>query len=317
MAQDVVVNGTTYPAVEAVSMNNANGNTTMYYPDAVRYVEQTLTDAQKEKARDNIGAVATSDVNTVVNAALTEAKASGEFDGKDGKTPEKGVDYFTEADKAAMVQAVLDALGGTPVFGTVDALNNIVLTGKLEAGVYTLKYEDADGNVTEIGTLNHNGKDEPVYVNALSLAVDSDGTPYNGGKGYKTGYRLNSSSVEAAKEGMEVTGFIPVKAGDVLYLYNIGMKTDSENKGNMYIYCYNSNFGNVAECYFRMDSSSAAIANGSIVLDASNNVAQIHINKNLYPNLNDSAAANIAYLRFSADEITDTSVITINQEFSQ
>ena len=30
--------------------------------------------------------------------------------GKDGRTPEKGVDYYTEADKAEMVQAVLEAL---------------------------------------------------------------------------------------------------------------------------------------------------------------------------------------------------------------
>ena len=31
-------------------------------------------------------------------------------DGKDGKTPVKGVDYFTEADKQEMVNAVLAAL---------------------------------------------------------------------------------------------------------------------------------------------------------------------------------------------------------------
>ena len=95
------------------------------------------------------------------------------------------------------------------------------------------------------------------------------------------------------------------------------MKTDSENKGNMYIFCYNSGFGQVGECYFRADSSANAIANGGIVVDASNNVVQIHINENTYPQLTDSVAANIAYLRFSADEITDASVITINQEFSQ
>lgn len=55
MAQDVVINGTTYPAVESVALADANGNATMYYPDAVRYVEQTLTEAQKEQARGNIG----------------------------------------------------------------------------------------------------------------------------------------------------------------------------------------------------------------------------------------------------------------------
>lgn len=47
-----------------------------------------------------VGAVAKSELTAVVNTALAQAKASGEFDGKDGKpgedgyTPIKGVDYF-------------------------------------------------------------------------------------------------------------------------------------------------------------------------------------------------------------------------------
>ncbi len=45
-----------------------------------------------------------------INTALAQAKASGEFDGKDGETPEKGVDYYTEADKIEMVNAVIAAL---------------------------------------------------------------------------------------------------------------------------------------------------------------------------------------------------------------
>lgn len=56
MAQDAVINGTTYPAVEAVALTDGNGNVTQYYPDAVRYVGQALTEAQKAQARENIGA---------------------------------------------------------------------------------------------------------------------------------------------------------------------------------------------------------------------------------------------------------------------
>lgn len=69
-----------------------------------------------------------------------------------GYTPIKGVDYWTEADQEAIVQQVITALG-TPVFGRVDADNNIILTGELAEGSYTLKYEDADGEVVEIGTI--------------------------------------------------------------------------------------------------------------------------------------------------------------------
>lgn len=46
-------------------------------------------------------------LNTAVNDALTNAKESGEFD---GKTPVKGVDYFTNEDKNELVNQVLSAL---------------------------------------------------------------------------------------------------------------------------------------------------------------------------------------------------------------
>lgn len=62
MAQDVVINGTTYPAVESVALTDTNGNTKQYYPDAVRYVAQNLTEAQKAQVRANIGASAGEDV---------------------------------------------------------------------------------------------------------------------------------------------------------------------------------------------------------------------------------------------------------------
>lgn len=45
-----------------------------------------------------------------INTALDQAKASGEFNGKDGKTPIKGIDYWTSDDINEIVQSVLAAL---------------------------------------------------------------------------------------------------------------------------------------------------------------------------------------------------------------
>lgn len=59
MPNDVVINGTTYPAVEAIAARDASGNVTMFYPDAVRYTEQELTEDQQAQARENIGIVGT------------------------------------------------------------------------------------------------------------------------------------------------------------------------------------------------------------------------------------------------------------------
>lgn len=74
--------------------------------------------------------------------------------GEDGYTPQRGTDYWTEADQEAIVQQVIAALG-TPVFGTVDENCNINLTGTLANGkTYTFTYEDENGNIATIGTLD-------------------------------------------------------------------------------------------------------------------------------------------------------------------
>lgn len=90
---------------------------------------------------------------TVKNGSKGSSGTNG-TNGKDGKTPVKGTDYWTPADQEAIVQQVITALG-TPVFGRVDADNNIILTGELAEGIYTLKYENADGNVVEVGTISN------------------------------------------------------------------------------------------------------------------------------------------------------------------
>lgn len=69
---------------------------------------------------------------------------------------------ISEDEKAAIIREVVNALA-TPVYGRVDENNNIILSGTLADGTYTIKYEDAEGNVTEIGTLT--SATGPVYTN--------------------------------------------------------------------------------------------------------------------------------------------------------
>lgn len=55
----------------------------------------------------------TTELESAIRTALSEAKSSGEFDGTNGEsghTPEIGVDYFTEADKAQIVADVIEEL---------------------------------------------------------------------------------------------------------------------------------------------------------------------------------------------------------------
>lgn len=59
MSENVVINDTTYNGVDALALVRADGTVATFYPDAVRYNEQTLTDEQKAQARANIGITGT------------------------------------------------------------------------------------------------------------------------------------------------------------------------------------------------------------------------------------------------------------------
>ena len=284
-------------------------------------------------------------ITEAVNAALAQAKESGEFDGKDaispeilvhptdggytititdergteeftllhgkdgskgdkgdtgatgpaGKTPVKGVDYFTAADQEAIVQQVITALG-TPVFGRVDAEKNIVLSGSLAEGNYTVKYEDATGNQTVIGSIAVGD----ALINMIPISTGADGTIYNE-VGYKTNMRLsNSTGNEATHDGgFELTGFIPMTVNDVAY-GNAGMFLGTKNS-YLEICAY--------------DSSKALLGHSVIY----NNPVTYSVNDNgtwVYTPANDSAYANIAYIRVCADVIDENSIITINQPLS-
>lgn len=56
MAENIVVNGVNYNGVDSVEFETPEGKSAAFYPDAVRYSPQELTDEQKAVARKNIGA---------------------------------------------------------------------------------------------------------------------------------------------------------------------------------------------------------------------------------------------------------------------
>ena len=139
--------------------------------------------------------------------------------GKDGDSPVRGTDYWTKEDQAAILEQVFATLA-TPVFGTVDEENNIILSGTLVSGTYTLKYEDAEGNLEVIGTLTTEGA--ITYTNVLPTSIGDDGSIFNGvGYGYMDGYRLSGTygtagitCYTAEAPGYFVTGFFPYTFAD-------------------------------------------------------------------------------------------------------
>ncbi|MBO5837263.1 MAG: hypothetical protein J6Q92_05150 [Oscillospiraceae bacterium] len=158
--------------------------------------------------------------------------------GKDGYTPARGTDYWTPADK----QAILAELGsqlslgiasdgliylfvnGSPVgtgipqstgvegdvFGYVDENNTIVLNGDLADGTYTLKYEMENGTVVNIGDMV---LDSNVYYSVIkeltNCTISNNITKVVHGGSYSTTITANSgykiSSAYATMGGQVVT----------------------------------------------------------------------------------------------------------------
>lgn len=163
--------------------------------------------------------------------------------GVDGYTPVRGTDYWTDGDKAEMVEEVAavcvtknqgsanagkilvvgadgnltlaDMPEGGDVIGTLDESNNILLTGALADGTYTLKYENEDGTYTEIGTLKVGAAEaEPVNL----FVVGGDGFILNG--------RCSSTGADRTDtNGCIVSNYIEVANGDTVYIKNATVVT--------------------------------------------------------------------------------------------
>lgn len=136
---------------------------------------------------------------------------------------------------------------------------------------------------------------EPSYTNLLPLSTDASGNPYNGGQGWKTGYRLNSSGAEAALAGIEVTGFMPLKYEDTVYIKNI---TDD---GTHVIALYDSTYAKLATMQF---STVFGAPSGELASKKINGYVSTQV---------EQAGENIAYMRISANEITANSIVTVNE----
>lgn len=145
------------------------------------------------------------------------------------------IETAVENEKGNIVQLIIDELQGLPVFGVVDNNNNITVTSQLSSGTYTLKYENEDGTLMDVGTITIDGG-AIVIVNLLESAVGAQGTVLND-VGYADGYYLSgnanvsgNNSYLSSDASHFATGFIPytkaqAQAGVPIYVKNITLDT--------------------------------------------------------------------------------------------
>ena len=195
------------------------------------------------------------------------------------KTVVEGGSYSATitANSGYELKSVVATMGGSPVSVSGGKINIASVTGDI---VITAVAEEATVEI----------------VNKIPLSTDASGNPYNNGQGWKTGYRLSGSSGnESAQTGTEVTGFIPVKYGDTVYLKGI---TDD---GTRVIGFYKSDYSMLATSTHKT-AFGGAIGGETVSFVVNGNIATALV-----------STADIAFMRVSATEITADSIITVNE----
>lgn len=209
MAENLVANGVTYNGVEAVEFENTEGKQVPYYPDAVRYNPQALTEAQKTQARDNIGAVSEAQLSEAIADKVSKTGITLGLH-SDGK-------YYIFVDGAPVGTGFELSGNSGDVFGYVDENNNIVLNGNLADGSYSIKYEMEDdaGNIKtiDIGDLVLDSNVYYTVTNNLTNCTNSNSaTQAVGGQAYTatitadSGYELSSVTVTMGGNPVTVSG---------------------------------------------------------------------------------------------------------------
>lgn len=194
---------------------------------------------------------------------------------------------------------VIQSTQSGDVIGYVDSENNIVLSGKLADGAYTLKYEMKDGSKIDVGRIDLSNK--PAYTNQIPLSINSDGTPFNGGQGWKTGYRISKSSGgEAAATNYECTGFIPVTKESTIRIKGIDITNTDEYA---VVSGYDKNFT-------KLDTGNG-VTIGAMIESTDDNGVSTFKGFGAFTHF---SSTELAYIRFSSSHIDENSIITVDEE---
>lgn len=142
-------------------------------------------------------------------------------------------------------------------------------------------------------------------TNRLPLSTEADGTPFNGGAGWKTGYKLHGGTGgEDARANYEVSGFIPVTYEDTFRAKSFRVE---EANGYNNICFYDANHGFLVA--FTMNSKYNPLAQflledgtleGSLSTAATTTMTQDQLRQT-------------AYMRLSMLLIDNATVVTVNE----
>ncbi len=150
------------------------------------------------------------------------------------------------------------------------------------------------------------------YKNWARYSTEDDGvTIYNGGKGYKDGYRVRSGGADAQNDTTSITGYMPFVKGDKMYIYPPFVGLNVNNTVNFYDNTY-ACLGQITDAgtYYGFCTTDfkTKVLNGVSVLD----ISQVTV----------SGIDSVAYVRVGnyiggAIRSGSEMIITINEEIPE
>lgn len=147
-----------------------------------------------------------------------------------------------------------------------------------------------------------------TYTNVLPLAIAADGSIYNG-IGYKPNTRFTGNGGEKTDAGYFLTGYIPIRIGDIIRFKNLKWleipKVNTYGRIMIQMFGESFEFINSSAGYYVDSPPSAA---WSPVFAENGDVIQL--------TLPTAYSASIRYIRICFDELTPESIITINEEIT-
>ena len=182
---------------------------------------------------------------------------------------------------------------------------NIILKEDLADGTYVLKYENADGTQTEIGTVKVGTTSYKNWIEEV---------------GYQAGYRLTSQGAEDPVSGTNptfITDYIPISDQQIIRLKNCYIDSDgidgSFNSSATTAY-YGKSVNSLMVC---MCNSSKGVLNTQswynladnyttdVVKDSDGHITQFKINR-----------SGIAYIRLTLGGDATNAILTIDEEIT-
>lgn len=154
------------------------------------------------------------------------------------------------------------------------------------------------------------------YKNWVKYSTEADGkTIYNGGLGYKYGYRVRSGGAEAAVDyNVVCIGFVPVKAGDVVRISGC----EFANKSNCNaINVADNTYSNIGQLVANWPTGGYGIFNQGATYFPYSWKSVVEEKTGVWRWIVPPAASGVAYIRVTGEH-TDGSkmIVTVNEEIT-